>query len=206
MHSKKLLVFDFDGVLLRSHEQMYQAISAACERYSLPRLSVDELRKCSSQELIDKLKIGTLRAFQMTRFCRNYLEALEFEGVDQNILRLLESESRTSIMGIVSSSSQKRIERFLQKEKIGSYFKFIDASVGLWGKSQRLASLSKQYSGLIHLYFGDEDRDILAAKKARYSSIAVGWGAKDPDFLKRAGPTYFVNTPEQLERLLKAFD
>ena len=50
---------------------------------------------------------------------------------------------------------------------------------------------------------GDTEMDILAAKNAGVRSVAVTWGNRTREFLEKYQPDYIVNSPVQLESLLK---
>ena len=52
------------------------------------------------------------------------------------------------------------------------------------------------------LYIGDSEVDLQTAKNAGMDCISVCWGFRDADFLKRAGATQLVHTPQELEKLL----
>lgn len=56
--------------------------------------------------------------------------------------------------------------------------------------------------GMASVYIGDAVVDVLAAQAAGMDSIAVTWGAGDPDALRAARPTFIVDTVEELRALL----
>jgi phosphoglycolate phosphatase-like HAD superfamily hydrolase len=51
---------------------------------------------------------------------------------------------------------------------------------------------------------GDTEMEIAAAACAGIRCIAVGWGTRNAAFLRRAGLTLVVQTPEALARALEA--
>ena len=51
-------------------------------------------------------------------------------------------------------------------------------------------------------YVGDAVVDIQAAAAAGFASVAVTWGAGEPDELREAGPMAIVQTPAELVRLV----
>ncbi len=52
------------------------------------------------------------------------------------------------------------------------------------------------------LMIGDTEMDILAAKDAGVKSVAVTWGFRSEEFLKRYEPDYIVRRPDELLNLL----
>jgi phosphoglycolate phosphatase len=48
------------------------------------------------------------------------------------------------------------------------------------------------------IYVGDEDRDIIAAKKAKIKNIAVSWGYNSKNKLRQLNPDFLVNSPKEM--------
>lgn len=53
------------------------------------------------------------------------------------------------------------------------------------------------------IYVGDEDRDIIAAKKTKIKTIAVTWGFNTNEKLSRENPDYLVDSPIQIVEALQ---
>jgi phosphoglycolate phosphatase len=207
LHARsKLLVFDFDGVLAESNEQMLEAIQAASKKMKLKLPPIEELRKTHAREMLKKMGVGPFKAWRMVSFCQNYLTHLPSPPLKAGMKELLEEAKGTFTLGIVSTSTDKRIKDFIHAHGLASSFDFVHASVPLWGKDTILWKLSCERPSLKLLYVGDEERDIISGQKAGFQVISVSWGAKNGDFLQSCRPDYYVNTVELFRELLKAFD
>ncbi len=53
---------------------------------------------------------------------------------------------------------------------------------------------------------GDSLSDILAAKEASVTSVAVTWGHQGLDILLRGNPNYVVSSPQDLSELIDSED
>ncbi|MEZ4816159.1 MAG: HAD hydrolase-like protein [Bdellovibrionota bacterium] len=202
----KLLIFDFDGVLADSYEQLLEVTKYVTQKKKIALLPPAELRKMSSQEAFKKMGISSCRALSLVKMSQKELAKRDLPSIKLGMKELVLGLDDSFILGIVSSSPEKRILDFLKKEGLDSSFEFIHASLPLWGKERVLWKYSVKYQGLNFLYVGDEERDIVAGHNAGFRVISVFWGAKDGDFLKSYRPEYIVETPERLSLLLKDFD
>ena len=53
------------------------------------------------------------------------------------------------------------------------------------------------------IYIGDEDRDIIAAKRVGVKVIAVTWGYNSKEKLMKEKPDCLVSSPKELEKIFK---
>lgn len=192
------------GVLANSNEQMLEAVKAVSNKLKIKEPSLAELRSTDARLLLKELGVGTFRAWRMLSFCQNYLTRMPSPPLTKGMHELLLESKSTCVLGIVSTSTEKRIADFIKTHQLDGVFDFIYSSVPLWGKDRVLWKLSCEYPALKFLYIGDEERDIICGQKAGYRVIAVSWGAKDSSFLKRYAPDYFVSTVGMFRDLLKS--
>ena len=83
---------------------------------------------------------------------------------------------------------------------IENLFEFVYSESSLFGKHVVLKRMcSKQnIDPLEVVYVGDEDRDIIAAKKVKIKIIAVTWGFNSKAKLSKEKPDYLVDLPMQI--------
>jgi phosphoglycolate phosphatase len=107
-------------------------------------------------------------------------------------------------IGIVSSNSKDIIIDTLKKDNIENLFEFVYSESSLFGKHLVLKKMCKKHNinPLDVIYVGDEDRDIIAAKKAGIKNIAVTWGFNSKEKLSRENPDYLVDSPMQILEVL----
>jgi len=202
--TRKLLVFDFDGVLAHSHEQLHQTVLDVCKSMRLAEPSLDDLKTKSAKEVLKIMGLGPLGTLRFVSLSRKLLGRKEIPLLERGMREFFTGwDKEDCILGIVSSSLQGRIHEFLEREKINMHFSFVSGGISLWGKDRALFDLTVKYRPLKALYVGDEERDIVSGHKAGYQVIAIGWGVKSSNFLKSYGPDYFVESPETLAELIK---
>ncbi|MEH7456754.1 HAD hydrolase-like protein, partial [Bacillus sp. JJ1127] len=73
-------------------------------------------------------------------------------------------------------------------------------SKNLFGKDKIIKKFlkEKKLTEADMLYVGDEQRDIVACKKAGVNVIWVGWGYDVLETVKEDSPDYMVNTPNEI--------
>ena len=135
------------------------------------------------------------------REIRNRKDIKLFEGVEL-ILKQLRKRYR---LGIVSSNSEENIKKILKENGVDKLFDYIYSASSLFGKHKNLKRLIKKYKLNLEevIYVGDEDRDILAAKKVGIKVVAVTWGYNSKEKLMKEKPDYLVSSPKELEKIFK---
>lgn len=121
-----------------------------------------------------------------------------------DISDLLAQLSLSYKLYILSTNSKPNIEYILNKYSIDRYFNDIYGDIGINGKTRNLKKLMRQQKLKPNecIYVGDELRDIQAAKKAKVSFIAVGWGYSNPETLKANHPYAVAQTPADIMHLV----
>ncbi len=210
--SNAFLIFDFDGTLANTFAYGVEIFNEIAPAYGLAEISlakVQALRKLSTQEILDELRISRVMAIKMGAQIRKILHSRmdqvePIAGAREAILNLHREGFR---LGILSSNSVGNIRAFLEKTEMLECFSFIEAGVSLFGKSTRIANVLRKnsLSPSEVIYVGDETRDIEAARKTNVSSLAVCWGANDREALKSEAPEFCIDDPAELLRCAQQF-
>lgn len=202
----KYLIFDFDGTVADSYEEMKRVLSANGSRSGIVN-KLDQVKRRGFKEVIKSSWVPFwllpgIRYLILRKV--NTLDIKMFTGIKDEILRLGERYE----IGIVSNNSRSNIVSTLEANGIADLFKFIYSGSFIFGKHRVLESVCKKY--LLEpedvVYIGDEDRDISAARKAGVRSIAVSWGYNSRERLLKKRPDIVVDSPEELESALVALD
>ena len=116
------------------------------------------------------------------------------------IIEMLSNLKNNYKLGIVSSNSKENIIETLKKHNIENLFEFVYSDSSLFGKHLVLKKMCGKNKINPHevMYVGDEDRDIIAAKKIKIKTIAVTWGFNSKEKLSRENPDYIVDSPMQI--------
>lgn len=212
----KLVIFDLDGTLLNTIEDIHDAMNEALKENHLPKRSIEEIkymvgsgvdilvRRALPQESMDSfssLKESYLKYY--TKYQKN--KTKPYDGVLSLLTSLKEHHIQTAVL------SNKPHQDTIQV--IESYFGNHLFSYVLGKKEQN--QIKPSIDGIIEikkalqieqdiLYVGDTSIDIETAKNAFLPMIAVTWGFRKEEELKEA--TYIVNHPNEiLEIALRSF-
>lgn len=216
MYQYKTVIFDLDGTLLDTLEDLKDSTNAALSAFGCKERTLEEVRKF----------VGNGIRNLMLQAVEGGDENPEFENIFQyfkddykkncknktkpypGIMKVLEELKEKGVkLAMVSNKAD-----FAVKELNSWYFK----NLGMLAVGERegvrrkpapdavfqiLKELSTDKESAV--YVGDSEVDIKTAENAKIPCISVLWGFREKDFLKENGGTVFVETPEELLNLLK---
>ncbi|MBR6153428.1 MAG: HAD family hydrolase [Treponema sp.] len=213
------VVFDLDGTLLNTLDDIADSCNYALEQYGFPKRTIDEVRNFVGNGL------GVLmeKAVPDGRQNPDYEAALDAmhkiyaenclvkTGPYDGILPMLEKISSSGIKcAIVSNKPDEQV-----KELSKIFFsKYIEVEVSVGEKESAgirrkpapdsvLAILEKwkiQKDKVV--YVGDSDVDILTAKNAGLECISASWGFRSRDFLIEHGAVCIADSPEEVAAIV----
>lgn len=216
MYRYQAVIFDLDGTLLDTLEDLKDSVNAALSAYGCRERSLEEVRNF----------VGNGIRNLMIRAVEGGSGHPEFENIFQyfkddykkncknktkpysGILKVLKELKDEGIkLAMVSNKAD-----FAVKELNLYYFKDLDMLAagekeGVRRKPapdgvfQILKELQVEKDQVV--YVGDSDVDIQTAKNADIPCISVLWGFREKQFLINQGGTVFAETPEELLNLLK---
>ena len=204
-------VFDLDGTLLDTLEDLYLATNAALESHSLPRRSRDEVRMFvgNGVEMLirravpsctdEKTTLAVLADFKTTyaTICEDHTRP--YDGILDMLRALREKGIRVAV---VSNKFDAATKQLCQK-----YFgDLVEVAIGERAGVRKKPAPDTVYEALKELgmtatgavYIGDSDVDIQTARNCGMPCISVTWGLRDKDFLLQSGAEILVDTPERL--------
>ena len=204
-------VFDLDGTLLDTLEDLYRATNAALERHSLPRRSRDEVRLFvgNGVEMLirravpagtdEKTILSVLADFKTTyaAICEDHTRP--YDGIMDMLAALRERGIRVAV---VSNKFDAATKQLCEK-----YFgDLVEVAIGERAGVRKKPAPDTVYEALKELgmttkgavYIGDSDVDIQTAENCGMPCISVTWGLRDEDFLRQSGAKALVDTPEEL--------
>lgn len=204
----KLLLFDVDGVIVDSFDQIYPSVARFIEKKGGPKISEDDFRKMmegnsleSIAALIGKeLDLDHVSNLDVDEFVAAYDQTEVYEGMPE-LLRKLAVENTLVI--VTSSFIDPVIKKF---EEAGIYELF----AGFMGprvdpnKDDKIKIALKEFDFKPQkaVFISDTSGDILEAQKTGVKTIAVTWGYHSRQTLEKVEPDQIVNTPQELLKIL----
>ena len=206
-------IFDLDGTLLDTLDDLMAAVNYALRQYGMPVHSRDEIRRFVG----NGVRLLMVRAIpdgdrnpqfeQVFRTFREYYmeHSLDTTRPYDGIPELLaELKARGCRMAVVSNkfyaATQELCRHFFPdtiEVAIGEH-----ESEGIHKKPapdtvyKALRQLGTEGENAV--YVGDSDVDLQTACNASLPCISVLWGFRDRDFLEANGATTFVAAPEEI--------
>lgn len=203
------VLFDLDGTLLDTLEDLADAVNAALEQFGYPRRSMDEVRRFvgnGARRLIALSVPQGAAPEPVFEAFRAYYDAhcREKTGPYEGVLTALEQIQKAFPVAIVSNKPDWAV-----KELCAAYFPGVYA-LGESADCPRKPApdMVKKAMAAIGVercaYVGDSEVDVLTAKNAGVPCLSVLWGFRGRQELEQAGAEHFCATPEQLPQQIKA--
>ena len=207
-------IFDLDGTLLDTLEDLYRAVNHALRDHGLPLRTRDEIKSFvgNGVELLVRrsLPVGYTEeiASVLSDFKTTYAAVCKdntkpYEG----ILPLLSSLRERGIRIAVVSNKFDAATKALCAEYFGE---LVEVAVGERADIRKkpapdtvleaLTALGASAAGAV--YIGDSEVDIQTAKNCDMDCISVTWGFKNRDFLLSNGAITLADSPDELLGLL----
>ncbi len=209
------VIFDLDGTLLNTLEDLMDSVNYGLKAYHMPERSLEEIR-CFVGNGVERLielavpeGTGDLeREKVFAEFKDHYKIHCNdktglYPGVEELLARLKEEGFA---MAIVSNKLQEGVDA-LNKQYFDRYVETaIGAREGIRKKpapdtvmeALRILDLPKERV----VYVGDSEVDIATAQNVGMDCITVAWGFRTRKEQEKAGAKVFVERPEEIVELL----
>ena len=199
----KYIVFDFDGTIADTYEETL-AIANEIKKKEGGKIDLEDIRERGLGYLV---KESGLSAWEIAKLIRQVQSRLK----EKNNLKLFPSMPELFRklalqykLGIVSSNNEEIIRKVLRKYDAENLFEFIFSDSSLFGKHLVLKRMRRKYrlNREEIVYIGDENRDVIAAKKDGVKIIAVAWGFNSEERLRREKPDYLAVSVKELSEII----
>lgn len=210
---RKIVIFDLDGTLLNTLEDLTDSTNFALKNFNYPVKTIEQVcnyvgngvAKLIERAIPDGRNNSDFEKC-LDLFKRNYSENMynktaPYPGI---IDMLSELRSAGCKIAVVSNKFDAAVKELCEK-----YFpNLIDVAIG----ENESAGIKKkpapdtvlkavcELGASINecIYVGDSDVDIMTAKNSKMPCISVTWGFRSIDFLKKSGANIIVNSPSAI--------
>ena len=206
------IIFDLDGTLLDTLDDLHDAVNAALTAFNLPLRSKEEVRSFVGNGIANLMRRAIGERFDvdfdgaLTVFKEYYkVHCKDKTAAYAGIMSLLQELKARGIKTAVVSNKADFAVKLLADEYFGDLLSVAvgeNESAGIRKKPAPDSLLSVMESlGAkkdTTVYVGDSEVDVLTAKNAGVDCLSVTWGFKDRAFLQENGAKVFIDEPSQI--------
>ena len=207
----KLAVFDMDGTILNTLEDLADSTNYALKANGLPERTIDEVRRFVGNGIrllieravpTDTDKKLTYKVFDTFKeYYKTHcaVKTRPYDGIKDVLLELRKAGCLTAV---VSNKADFAVQD-LCKDYFDNLFDFaIGEREGIKKKPapdsvfEVLSKLNVEKDNAV--YVGDSDVDFATSVNAGMDVIMVGWGFRDAEFLREKGVKRIINQPSEI--------
>jgi phosphoglycolate phosphatase len=207
-----LIIFDYDGVLADTLDDLLEFGQEACNQLGVKHLvtkdDLNNLEVMSFSSYGRACEVPDPLVDEFVKICLNYFAEKKsppaiFPGLS-SVIRHLSVNHR---IAIVTTNSSHNVHAFLVRHGLDSLIHAVYGVDSPGSKAQKISmardQLSKNREQESVFMVGDSLSDVLAAKEASVTSIAVTWGHQSLDNLLRGHPDFVIGSPDDLMGIIE---
>jgi len=213
---KSGVIFDLDGTLLDTLEDITDAVNAAFARFGYAATTVSHLRSLIGEGLLNLLRLAsgetdTEKISDLVELYRpEYLNRmLNKTHLYSGMSHVLDAIVEAGIPMCVLSNKPHEFTKPIC-EALLSRWPFVQCRGSVAdrvrkpdpGVALELAPMMQLDPGQV-FFVGDSDVDILTGKHAGMTSVGVTWGYRDRHILDAEHPSFMLDSPDELLRVLR---
>ena len=209
-------IFDLDGTLLDTLEDLAAAVNYALRQHGMPEHSVDAVRCFVGNGVRLLMERATpdgaanpnfekvFETFRQYYMAHSLDTTKPYEDIPQVLASLRARGCRVAVVSNKMMAATQELCRYFFSDTVEVAIGEDEAS-GIRKKPApdtvevALQSLGVGKEGAV--YVGDSDVDIMTARHAGLPCISVLWGFRDKTFLQEHGATTFITRPGELLEL-----
>lgn len=211
------VIFDLDGTLMDTLEDLADAVNEILSRNGYPVRTIREVRRIvgnglrqtltlclpegTKQEVIDRLLPEFASYYQ--EHCQ--IKTKPYDGIEDTLREL---SAKGFKLAIVSNKRDEAVKT-LNREYFAEYVRVAigeNESAGIRKKPapdtvyQALRELGSSREQAV--YVGDSEVDRMTAENAGLPCVSVDWGFRDREELEKLKPAWLISRPEELLKIL----
>ncbi len=204
MLEHKLIIFDFDGVLVNTAD-----IGYVLHEEANPTLSREYFKELSNGNFLDNMNRAIreegykVQEDWEDQYNKKLLQLSSHDAIDRMVRRFAPGNT----LAIVSSSLERHLNDFVKKEGLDSCFADILGSDTYTDKTIKIKLLLDKHQAVAKdaIFITDTLGDVREGTAAGVACIGVTWGHHAREKLETGNPYAVVDTVPELEAAIEKF-
>jgi phosphoglycolate phosphatase len=211
MKSIGLLIFDLDGTLVNTLEDIASSVNYTLAHLGRDSISQDAVRQYVGDGietlLVRSLKGGTERiAEAVTVYKEHHRRNLMVRSSVYPAVRETLEHFRSLPMAVISNKTMEFVGPLIERLGLAKYFKMVigaDYGLPLKPAPDSIRKIMAEFGVLKDktVIVGDGTTDVRAGKAAGVITCSVTYGFRSEEQLRKAGPDYIIPSLSDLKRL-----
>ena len=217
MSNKKCVIFDLDGTLLYTLEDLKNSVNFALKESGFSQRSLDEVRQFVGNGIENLMKKAVpdniteeefkacFESFKGHYKIHSEDNTKEYEGIT-DALKVLKNDGY--LIAVVSNKADFAVKTLCDKYFQGLLNVAFGEREGIKRKPcpdsvnevAKILGVSKENC----YYVGDSEVDVKTAHNAGIKCIACTWGFREKSVLENENPEYIADSPEEILRIVGA--
>lgn len=215
MNKCKGIIFDMDGTVLNTSDDIKNSVNYALGVLGLPKRNEEEIKSFLGNGVENLINLSVGERKDCFKECLDiYLKHYQIHCRDNTkpydgIVKLLfELKEKGIKLGLVSNKQESAVKELAESVFKGVFEAVIGDREGQnkkpdpTGVLNAMKVIKTDVSGTF--YVGDSEVDIKTAENANIPCISVVWGFRTKEFLIQNGAKIFAETPSDILKIIKA--
>ncbi|NLX64360.1 MAG: HAD family hydrolase [Clostridiaceae bacterium] len=209
------IIFDLDGTLLNTLEDLTDSVNYALELYGYPKRSIEEVREFLGNGVARLIALAVPGGVDDPHYkdCleankKYYLENMSNKTVPyKGIINLLQQLKKENYkLAVVSNKIDKAVKGLVRK----FFGEYVQVAIGDTDNISKKPAPDTVLKALKELnsspdkavYVGDSEVDVKTAKNSGIMCVGVTWGFRDRDVLEKEGADFIIEEPMELMKII----
>ena len=211
----KTAIFDLDGTLLDTLDDLTNAVNYALTKHGLPERTAKEIRSFLGNGMVRLIELSSNGAANTQEILAEFKSYYAVHSADETkpyegIMEVLDALKKRGVKTAILSNKGDFAVQTLTKEYFGDLIdeaqgeneaqgvKRKPSPDGVYAIMERLGAKAEET-----VFIGDSEVDIRTAENAGVDCLAVTWGFRDKQELIENGGKTLVATPKELLQFFK---
>lgn len=215
--SYRIAIFDLDGTILNTIEDLTDSVNYALEKNGMPKRLLSEVQQFAGngiKRLIELAVVPFAEEEQIEQVFADFKEyygencarkTRPYDGIGEVIQTL---RAKGVITAVVSNKADFAVQTLCADYFPGMFDLVVGEKEGIRRKPypDSVKAVLSQFHAKKEeaVFIGDSEVDIKTAENAEMDVISVTWGFRTEEYLKSEGGTVFAHRPEELLGMILA--